>query len=336
MSKWMEEFKSCNICSWDCKVNRVEGEKGVCRLGLPEVAYLNVSKVTESVTITFLGCCFRCIYCNAYRLSQYPSVGWFYKGFLDLEQLVSEISNLIDSNLANKVKVSSVSFTGGEPTIHWPFVEQLIKTFKKDGMKIGLATNGFSSERTWHRILEECDWINFEVKAFDDEVHKVITGAPVEPILRNLSQLITRARNKIRVVRTVVIPGINDGQVGKIASYIADLDETVPYKIIAFRPNFILYFHPGPSSRLMEKLTKIVRSKGLKDVSCSSWYPFRASKSVTRREMREYVSEEAKLAAKYLTLAGCKNHPRECGTCRLVNHCPAMLWEPWDLQSKVK
>ena len=88
--KYLKELKSCNLCSWNCKVNRLKGEKGVCRVGIPEVAYTNFTQVLKSYSLTLLGCSFLCIYCNAYRISQYPDSGWRYRGYVDPSILADE------------------------------------------------------------------------------------------------------------------------------------------------------------------------------------------------------------------------------------------------------
>lgn len=339
-SKWLNPFRRCNLCSWTCNVDRISGERGVCRIGLPEVAYTSLSQATGSFTVTLLGCSFRCAYCNAYRLSQYPDVGWFYRGFVEPEVLAIEALEKFENPPSTKLEVSSISFTGGEPTISWPYVEAVVNRVKakKGSVKIGLATNGFASESVMRSLIKTVDWISFEINAFDGEVHTALTGAPVEPVLKNAKLLVTKGRDKIRVVRTVVIPGINDGEVELIAEFLASLDTSVPYMLMGFRPNFILYFHPGPSKESLNNLVGAAKERGLKNVSSSGWYPQDIHQDMKMMGKKEtyYKSEPAKLAASYLNLAGCNKRPRLCGTCVLRDNCPAMLWRPWSLQYLLK
>lgn len=35
---WMRELSDCQLCEWRCGVNRLAGEVGVCRIGIPLVA----------------------------------------------------------------------------------------------------------------------------------------------------------------------------------------------------------------------------------------------------------------------------------------------------------
>ena len=125
-------------------------------------------------------------------------------------------------------------------------------------------TLGEIGEPAVGRLIEALD---------DDDVHRTRTGAPSTPVIRNADVLATSARESIRVFRTVVIPGITEHQVLKIAEFIADFDPTIPYRLIGFRPNFILCYHPGPGMALMNDLAEQCKGVGLTDVAWSGHYP---------------------------------------------------------------
>lgn len=336
---WMDEFRNCKLCSWECGINRLSDGNGFCRVGLPHIATVNTSIATKSCTVTFLGCCFRCIYCNAYRISQYPEVGWFYRGYVEPRKLAKELLNILKSPNSARLNLDAVSFTGGEPSIHMPYIEILVNELRKEAknLKVGFATNGFASKAVMKRIINLASFINFEIKAYEDEVHKILTGAPIEPVLKNAETLVKNAKDKIRVIRTVVIPGINDSDVEKIAEFIANMDPFVPYRLIGFRPSFILYFHPGPSKHLMKKLVEKAKIKGLKDVSWSAYHPYKVPERVMEvsKKITYCKTQQTKLASAYLTLAGCVMEPRDCGKCSSRSSCPAILYQPWNLQDKL-
>ena len=332
----MDELKNCKLCSWECRVDRLTGEMGVCRIKLPEIATTNISLTTKSITVTFLGCCFRCIYCNAYRISQYPEVGWFYRGHVEPGKLADELLNMVKSSKSADVGVGAVSFTGGEPILNMPYIEEVVHELKRRAgdLGVGFSTNGFAPSHVMERMVDLASFISFEIKAHSEEIHKTLTGAPVEPVLKNAQYLIKNGRDKVRVIRTVVIPGINDIEVENIAKFIADLDPSIPYRLIGFRPNFMLYFHPGPSKQLMKELAEKAKKEGLENVSWSAYYPSEVPRRVIElsKKIDWCEKEQTKLASAYLTLAGCAMQPRNCGRCGLRDSCPAMLWQPWDLQ----
>ena len=311
----LSELKRCNLCEWRCGVNRLEGERGVCRADMhPRIAYTMLSETLASYSVTMLGCNFRCIYCNAYRISQYPDAQWFYRDYVEPAVLADEAVSRMTPD------TDKISFTGGEPTIHLPYIEEVVQEVQEKYAEIGvgIATNGFCTPKTLKRVIDISTSISFEIKAYDNDVHRMLTGAPSAPVLRNAEVLARKARDSIRVFRTVVIPGITEHQVLKIAEFIAEIDPTIPYRLIGFRPNFILYYHPGPSMALMNDLTEQCKDAGLTDVAWSGYYPTEIP-----------GGSETEIAAQYLRRAGCRRYPRSCGECELRDRCPACLLEPW-------
>jgi len=348
----MTDLENCELCEWRCGVNRLAGERGVCRVGSPEVAAASLSRTLKSYSVTLLGCCYRCLHCNAYRISQYPDPLWWYGRHISPEELVSDAEIRIraygesvysrpacsDSGKESgkEFEIDKISFTGGDPIIHLPYIEEVAGVLRKRDSKlgVGLATGGFCTPKSMERIAGICSSITLEIKAFDDEVHRALTGAPVEPVLRNASYLAEKAREKIRVFRTVAIPGMTDKQVVKIAEYIATLDPEIPYHLIGFRPNFVLYYHPGPEKEMMEKLAEKCRDAGLKDVAWSGYYPEAYPEGIEKKadmlKKRYSGNQEAGLTAAYALETGCPTHPRNCGECELRDNCPATLREPWN------
>lgn len=329
----MDSYSSCRLCEWRCGADRLKGERGVCRVGEAEIAATMCSSSLSSYIVTLLGCCYRCLHCNAYRISQYPDPGWRYVGYVTPARLVADAERQI--GLQEGTYIRYISFTGGDPIIHLPYIEEVGREVKRQGLdlEIGISTGGFATPETISRIIELCGRITLEIKAYSDYMHRALTGAPVAPVLRNATHIVRDGRQKIRVFRTVVIPGMTDHEIPDIAGFIASLDPAIPYRLIGFRPNNVLYYHPGPSRHEMERLCGICRDEGLLDVEWSGYYPESVPEDVARRA--EMLSGEyggdvgAALAAAYAAECGCPTHPRDCGACPCRDHCPATLREPW-------
>ncbi|MHC1623648.1 MAG: radical SAM protein [Candidatus Methanospirareceae archaeon] len=309
----MNEFEDCRLCEWNCGINRKE-EVGVCNVKMPEIAYTCLAESLESYSITLLGCNFRCLYCNAYRLSQYPDTNWFYRGYVDPQDLAKEaVDKLREAGL------EKLGFTGGEPTIHLPYIEEVVKEAKKlmPELKVGFTTNGFATKASMKRIVNMCSYITLEINAFNDDTHLALSGAPVEPVLRNAEYLI-KHRAKIRAFKTVVVPKINDGEIEAIARFIASFDPSIPYHLIGFRPSFMLYYHPGPSRNELDEIGRKCKNY-LENVKWGGESP----------RDPQFNGSGAELAMKYATLAGCVRKDRNCGICSMNKSCPAILREPW-------
>src|SRR3989338_8556180 len=79
VEKTFNMLKCCCICPRKCKVNRLNDERGFCRVGLkPKVASFMphhgeeppISGTSGSGTIFFSGCNMACLYCQNYEFSQ--------------------------------------------------------------------------------------------------------------------------------------------------------------------------------------------------------------------------------------------------------------------------
>lgn len=331
--KSMAELESCQLCEWRCGADRLAGERGVCRIGRAEVAATMCSGSLASYIVTLAGCCYRCLHCNAYRISQYPDPGWQYCGYVPPEELVAAALSRIAAFQGPPIR--TIGFTGGDPIIHFPYIEEVAAELKQRGLNlgVGISTGGFATPDTMARIVDLCRVITLEIKAGSDSVHRALTGAPIEAVFRNAEYLVRHGRDRIRVFRTVVIPGMTDGEVGAIAEFIASLDPSVPYRLIGFRPNNVLYYHPGPSKEEMERLCTLCRRTGLEDVAWSGYYPEKIPGEVAamseRLDMAYGGNHAAALTAAYAAVSGCPTHPRDCGNCPLCDRCPATLREPW-------
>ncbi|WP_243670553.1 radical SAM protein [Methanoculleus chikugoensis] len=164
----------------------------MCRVGRAEVAATMCSGTLASYIVTLLGCCYRCLHCNAYRISQYPRSGWHYAGYVPAAVLVADARERIAAYGGRRIR--TITFTGGDPIIHLPYIEEVAGEVTRQGLDlgIGISTGGFATEATMARIVDLCRTITLEIKARSDPIHRALTGAPVGPVLRNAEYLSTR------------------------------------------------------------------------------------------------------------------------------------------------
>ena len=104
-----------------------------------------------------------------------------------------------------------VTFSGGDPTLQPAFALSLAKQLKVKGLPVALDTCALCSRTTLEKLFPWFDTFLVDLKLIDPEEHQRWTGAPLEPILANLSWLAeeirTRAPEKLLWIRTPLIPG---------------------------------------------------------------------------------------------------------------------------------
>ena len=133
-----------------------------------------------------------------------------------------------------------IFFSGGEPTIHLPYIEKIVEEARKidPETKVNFDTNGFLTMNSLKRVLKFTTSITFDIKAYNDDVHRALTGAPSEPVLRNAEYIAKHARDKLWEYRILVVPGIVDvEEIQAICEFIASMDPTLPVCFLVFRPN---------------------------------------------------------------------------------------------------
>lgn len=323
MENYLSELENCELCEWQCGVNRLESELGVCRMGEPLVASCTLHPAPpKSYTIFMSGCNYKCLGCQNWTISQYPDSQSSIRGFVDPGELAREAVEAINSPEGRLIGADRIFFSGGSPTPSLPYVEKVVEEARKldAGMKMNYDTNGFLTRESLERVLEFTTSITYDIKAYHDDVHRALTGAPVEPVLRNAKHIAENAKDKLWEFRVLLIPQLNETEVKPITRFLAQIDEELPLNFLAFRPNFTLEDHPGAPTKTMRKAVETAEKAGLRNVSWSGRPDI--SGIPLESEAEEYVGKGARLAGGHAKELGCITHPRNCGGCELQQECP--------------
>jgi pyruvate formate lyase activating enzyme len=101
-----------------------------------------------------------------------------------------------------------VTFTGGEPTIHHRFLEQVLERCKETGIRTNLETSGTFSWVKWSETLRLLDLIYFDLKILDAQLHEQHLGGGFDRIMENAAKLV--AGGYPVEFRMALIPGFTD------------------------------------------------------------------------------------------------------------------------------
>lgn len=325
---YLEDLRNCKLCEWRCGVNRLKGERGVCGIGKPKVASSTLHPAPpESYTIFLAGCNFRCLNCQNWSIAHFPVSDRLIRPADNPKELAERAYSAINSPEGKRIAADRIFFSGGSPTPSLPYVEKVVEEARKIGdVKVNYDTNGFMTESSLNRVLDFATSITFDIKAYHDEVHRALTGAPVDPVLRNAKFVAENARDKLWEFRTLIIPFINEGEVEPLARLLSEIDPSVPLNLLAFRPNFVLEDHLGATREIMKNAVQVAEEAGLENVTWSG----RVGLSGEVREVKatEYELEGPRLAGGIAKEVGCVTHPRMCGDCDLRDDCPIKGYRP--------
>jgi pyruvate formate lyase activating enzyme len=135
--------------------------------------------------------------------------------------------------------LSGVTVSGGEATLQAPFVRDLFLAVKTDpelrGLTCFIDSNGSCDDATWDLLEPVTDGVMIDLKCFDDDIHRQMTGQSNAPVLASIERL--HASGKLYEVRLLLLAGINDDPalLRRTAEWLAAIDPTMRVKLIGFR-----------------------------------------------------------------------------------------------------
>lgn len=127
------------------------------------------------------------------------------------EELVGE---LLKDRAYYEKSGGGVTLSGGEPLLQAEFVRTVFQMLKEQNVSTALDTAGCVSFAALERVLEYCDLILFDLKLYDDTLHRQFTGVSNERILENVRLAAEYGRKRgLKIwVRTPIIPGATDSE----------------------------------------------------------------------------------------------------------------------------
>jgi pyruvate formate lyase activating enzyme len=172
------------------------------------------------------GCMWRCLYCHN------PDTWTMTNGIpVSIEQATAELRKY---RHGLKMMAGGLTVSGGEPLMQHRFVLKLLTAARKMGIHTALDTQGYLGDRLTDRDLEVIDLVLLDLKAWDPERHRRLTGmdnAPTHEFARRLA-----ARRLPVWVRFVLVPGLTDDpqEIASIARFAADLGNVERVDVLPF------------------------------------------------------------------------------------------------------
>lgn len=105
------------------------------------------------------------------------------------------------------LKEGGVTFSGGEPLYQFDFLLSCLKLLEGK-LHRAVQTSGFAAKKQFDAVLQNCEYVLFDLKILDDTAHQAFTGVSNVPILRNFHELCESGLP--HVIRMPLIPGVTD------------------------------------------------------------------------------------------------------------------------------
>ncbi|HCJ10744.1 MAG TPA: glycyl-radical enzyme activating protein [Clostridiales bacterium] len=168
-----------------------------------------------------------------------------------------------------------VTFTGGEPLVQKDFILELLRRCRRDYIHAAIETTGHAEPEFFMEALSLVEFAFVDIKLMDPERHRRWTGVTNELILANITALAGDSWSGRLVIRTPIIPGVNDDDENIVAT--AEFMRDVGLEEINILPFHRLgdskwtqlgLVYPfkdqeSPSRETMERIQGLFKDKGL-------------------------------------------------------------------------
>jgi len=259
-------MESCILCEHRCKVNRMKGERGICRAGKDLVVssmfdhYGEEPELVPSFTVFTLGCSFRCLHCQNYTISQ-----WLEKGE---EMSPEEVAREVDE--ARRRGSRNLNCVGGNPD---QYLYAWLKVFSKlkENIPIVWNSNAYYSYEQSLILDGVVDLYLLDFKYGNDKCAYEISG------IRNYISTVTRNHLKAKeagdlLIRILVLPEHLDCCLKFIVDWIArNLGENTRVNLMwQYYPAWRAFERKELRRRLnhdeMRRSLEMAREAGLKNI----------------------------------------------------------------------
>jgi pyruvate formate lyase activating enzyme len=246
------------VASWVCAASGKGYPKYSYSKG-PEYGFYNLA--------VFYGACnFNCLFCQ----------NWHFR-----ENLKSLTPLISAEELASQVneKVSCICFFGGDPgpqLIHAIETSRIaLENSKGRILRVCLETNGNLNKNLLKKFarlsFESGGTIKFDLKAFSEPISFALSGVSNKNTFRNFKMLVKLHKKREEVpllyASTLLVPGyVSLEEIRKISEFLASLDPSIPYSLLAFYPTFFMSDLPFTSREFALKAYKTAKEAGLEEV----------------------------------------------------------------------
>ena len=213
------------------------------------------------------GCQFRCLYCHN------PDT-WSLSNGMPVP-LARAIEELRKYRHGLKVMSGGLTISGGEPLMQDRFVVKLFTAAQGMGIHTALDTNGFLGDRLSDGELEKINLVLLDIKTWDAQRHRHLTGKDVGPTIDFARRL--AARKRPCWLRFVLVPTLTDDpqDISQIAKFAAGLGNIERVDVLPFHQlglfkwkelglNYTLENTGPPSHELVQRVCAQFATEGLK------------------------------------------------------------------------
>lgn len=259
VSWYLDPLPTNCVADWICPGGTGCGYPNFAMRKGPEYGYFNLA-------VFFEACNLNCLYCQ----------NWHFR-----EPRRRKILRHLDQILqAMTSQVTCICFFGGDPSPQAPFAinlsEQALEKRKGKILRICWETNGLFNKPFLDKVIEislkSGGIIKFDIKAWHEELYIALTGGSKKKVFENFQYVAQffneRKEIPLLTASTLLVPFyVEEEEVYQIAKFIAEINPEIPYRILAYSPQFFLRDLPLITREKAYRALELAKKVGLKRVS---------------------------------------------------------------------
>ncbi|MEJ8643982.1 pyruvate formate-lyase-activating protein [Streptomyces sp. MS1.HAVA.3] len=227
--------------------------------------------------VTFLsGCPLTCLYCHnpdtwKMRAGQRAPPGGS-RGSTSADDVIAEAAKYRRFISASG---GGATVSGGEPLLQPVFAGELLHRMKHElGLHTALDTSGFLGARATDALLRDVDLVLLDIKSWDRDTYRKVTGRPLRPTL-DFAQRLADLGKEVHL-RFVLVPGLTDapGNIEGVAAFAGSLGNVARVDVLPFHTlgegkwqalgkDFTLHDTPSPTAEQVDAAKAVFAARGL-------------------------------------------------------------------------
>jgi len=243
------------VADWVCPASGPAGYPQFTDTRGPETGYCNLAVFYEA-------CSFDCLFCQNWHYRQQRGLSRSHRA----EELAAAVN----------LRTRCICFFGGDPSCQVEHALAAARLARAECagriLRICWETNG-SVGRPWLKLMAETSLesggcIKFDLKAWDESLHRALCGTSNRQTLANVEYVAGLAQRRsdppLLVAATLLVPGyVEASQVEKLAAFIAGVGRDIPYTLLAFHPDCEMMDLEATSRRQAEECLAAAHAAGL-------------------------------------------------------------------------
>jgi len=265
----------CDLCPRECRLR--DGQRGFCFVRQREGDHIALTTYGRSsgfcvdpiekkplhhfypgscvLSFGTAGCNLGCKFCQNWDISKSR----------EMDRLMDQASPQGIARTALAWHSRSVAFTYNDPVIFAEYAVDTARACQERGINTVAVTAGYVNPEARADLFAVMDAANVDLKGFNDDFYRFVTGARLRPVLDTLVYLKHQTDVWLEIT-TLLIPGHNDSEDELRAMcrwILAELGPDVPHHFSAFHPDHRMRDVPATPLCTLVRAQQIALEEGL-------------------------------------------------------------------------